>query len=106
MVKNTETFWQSKIAEFKAQQNRNSSENSSFLLDILQGLYEDISEATKVDLLLILQEHGDSVIQGQESAEQAVGSVKSILEDLLCDSHDKYYATHLNRFVFSHCLYR
>lgn len=94
MVKNTDTFWLSKITKFKAQQNRNSSENSSFLLDILQGLYEDISESTKVELLLILQEHGDSLIQGQELAEQAVGSVKSILEDLLDTSHDKYYATH------------
>ena len=94
MVKITETCWQSKIAEFKAQKNRNSSESSSFLLDILQGLYEDISESTKVELLLILQEHGDSLIQGQELAEQAVGSVKSILEDLLDNSHDKYYATH------------
>ena len=94
MGKASEASWYGKIAEFKRQQNISLSECSSFLLDILQGLYEDISEKIKIELLLILQEYGEGLIQGQESAEQAVGSIKSILKDLLNRNHDKHYVTH------------
>ena len=91
MVKTSETFWSAKIAEFEGQQNRTESECSSFLYDILQGLYEDISETTKIELLLVLQEYVESLIQTQELAEHAVGSIKCILKDLLADQHDTHY---------------
>ena len=92
MVKALEISWYGKIAEFKRQQNRTISESSAFLLDLLQGLYEDISDKVKVELLLILQEYGDVLIQKQEPAEQAVGAIKSIL--CFEGNHDKQYVAH------------
>ena len=87
MVRSSEASWYGKIAEFKRQQNRTLSESSAFLLDILQGLYEDISERVKLELLLILQEYGEVLVQRQESAEQAVGAIKNICFD---GNHDKH----------------
>lgn len=94
MVKASEVYWVEKISLFKQQRSRTQTQCVSFLLDILQGLYEDITEKLKIELLLILQEWGDVLIQGQESAEQAVGSIKSILEDLHRGHHDKHFVTH------------
>ena len=94
MVKASDAIWNGKIADFKRQKNKSQSECSSFFFDILQGFYEDISEKVKVELLITLQEYGDSLIQGQESAEQAVGSIKSILEEVFGSHHDKHYVTH------------
>lgn len=75
--------WHQKIMQYK--KNQKSSETSALLLDILMGLCQDLSEVTKIELLSLLQEHGEALIQNQEDAEQAAGSLKNILENI----HDK-----------------
>ena len=92
MVKSSELSWFGKVAEFKQQQYITLSECSAFFLDILQCLYEDISDKVKIELLLLLQEYGEVLVQGQESAEQAVGALKNFL---CSDGNlDKFYLTH------------
>jgi len=92
MVKSSELSWYGKVAEFKQQQYRSLSECSAFFLDILQCLYEDISDKVKIELLLLLQEYGEVLVQGEESAEQAVGALKNFL--CFDGSLDRYYLTH------------
>eukprot|EP00794_Sanderia_malayensis_P010927 gene10927-12088_t len=96
MVKTSDAAWLQKILQFKAQKNASVSENSAFLLDILQGLYEEIQESTKFELLNVLQEYTELLIQGPDVAEQAAGTIIGLLENLqdvvtVGKHHNKHY---------------